>query len=298
MFKSRRSKKASKKAAARRKVDANASNGGSVLYKAIEQRQWSSALSRIHHAPHEVSTYIYRITSSTHGPQFKFMTLPLHEACMRKPPTLIVSSLIAAFPDAVTTKCDDTLPLHHAIKYSASLDIIEMLVAGDPDSINAKDSSGLLPLELFGQNKTTSWSDETRESISKILTMGVEGIDLSNSDIISVISGKSMGADDAEKDQAAIQDELTTSLDEEGWKKSGLIVVVVGASGDLVKKKTYPSLLHLYEANLLPSDTIIWGFARTKLSHDELRQRLKPYLEEKGNFATEIIDSFLSKCFY
>ena len=40
------------------------------------------------------------------------------------------------------------------------------------------------------------------------------------------------------------------------------MVVVIGASGDLAKKKTYPSLFKLYLENLLSVDTIIWGHAR------------------------------------
>jgi len=44
---------------------------------------------------------------------------------------------------------------------------------------------------------------------------------------------------------------------------STLAVCVVGASGDLAKKKTFPSLLNLYDDNLLPKNTIIWGYARS-----------------------------------
>lgn len=41
---------------------------------------------------------------------------------------------------------------------------------------------------------------------------------------------------------------------------SGLSIVVVGASGDLAKKKTYPSLLDLYDGALL-CDAIIFRLA-------------------------------------
>ena len=58
---------------------------------------------------------------------------------------------------------------------------------------------------------------------------------------------------------------------------SSLSIVVVGASGDLAKKKTYPSLLNLYDDNLLPKDTLIWGFARSSLTDNDLRDRLRPY---------------------
>ncbi len=33
---------------------------GTILFKAIEERQWKSTLSRMTMCPHEVSTYVYR----------------------------------------------------------------------------------------------------------------------------------------------------------------------------------------------------------------------------------------------
>jgi glucose-6-phosphate 1-dehydrogenase len=59
-------------------------------------------------------------------------------------------------------------------------------------------------------------------------------------------------------------------ITQEKWYKEGLVIVVVGASGDLAKKKTYPSLLDLYSANLLPRDTIIWGYARSRKTYESL----------------------------
>jgi glucose-6-phosphate 1-dehydrogenase len=50
---------------------------------------------------------------------------------------------------------------------------------------------------------------------------------------------------------------------------------VIGASGDLAKKKTYPALFELWKANLLPSATTIRGFARTPNSHQQLRSHIK-----------------------
>lgn len=68
------------------------------------------------------------------------------------------------------------------------------------------------------------------------------------------------------------------------WLTDGCLnVVVVGASGDLAKKKTYPSLLNLFDDNLLPEKTAIWGYARSDLSDDDLRERLRPFLEKSGD---------------
>jgi glucose-6-phosphate 1-dehydrogenase len=94
------------------------------------------------------------------------------------------------------------------------------------------------------------------------------------------------------------------------------LVLVVGASGDLAKKKTYPALLELWKAHLLPANVSVWGFARTVKSHEELRQHLRPHLlasslqkqkdnrqcdDHDGAVAVDqeaLVDRFLSICFY
>lgn len=45
--------------------------------------------------------------------------------------------------------------------------------------------------------------------------------------------------------------------------KEETVVVVLGASGDLAKKKTFPALFALYSQGYLPSDVHIVGYART-----------------------------------
>lgn len=42
-----------------------------------------------------------------------------------------------------------------------------------------------------------------------------------------------------------------------------MTIVVIGASGDLAKKKTYPALFNLFELDLLPKYTRIVGYARS-----------------------------------
>ena len=91
-------------------------------------------------------------------------------------------------------------------------------------------------------------------------------------------------------------DSLMNSMD---WLNSSVLtIVVVGASGDLAKKKTYPSLLNLYDDGLLPPHTIIWGFARSQMSDDQLRERLRPYLLGTGNRSPQAVETFLKLCRY
>ena len=78
--------------------------------------------------------------------------------------------------------------------------------------------------------------------------------------------------------------------------------MVIGASGDLAKKKTYPALFELYQHGLLPRNTVIWGYARTAKTHAELRDHLHPHLTAcqiptvAGPERT--LKHFLELCFY
>jgi glucose-6-phosphate 1-dehydrogenase len=76
------------------------------------------------------------------------------------------------------------------------------------------------------------------------------------------------------------------------------VVLVIGASGDLAKKKTYPSLFELWKSKLLPPNTRIAGFARTKKSHAELREHLKPALVGISDGDEVAVNEFLSLCYY
>jgi glucose-6-phosphate 1-dehydrogenase len=81
-------------------------------------------------------------------------------------------------------------------------------------------------------------------------------------------------------------------------KEEALNIVVVGASGDLAKKKTFPSLVNLFDDNLLPVSTTIWGYARSDITDDDLCRRIRPYLKESGDHSDEVIETFLSLCHY
>ncbi|KAK9039591.1 hypothetical protein V6N11_014787 [Hibiscus sabdariffa] len=74
-----------------------------------------------------------------------------------------------------------------------------------------------------------------------------------------------------------------------------LSIIVLGASGDLAKKKTFPALFHLYCQGFLPPDEVhIFGYARTKISDDELRNRIRGYLvSERSASPSEDVSKFL-----
>eukprot|EP01121_Diplochlamys_sp_Union-15-3_P021786 TRINITY_DN9009_c0_g1_i1.p1 TRINITY_DN9009_c0_g1~~TRINITY_DN9009_c0_g1_i1.p1 ORF type:complete len:536 (-),score=102.65 TRINITY_DN9009_c0_g1_i1:72-1679(-) len=73
-------------------------------------------------------------------------------------------------------------------------------------------------------------------------------------------------------------------------KNSVLTIVVLGASGDLAKKKTFPALYELFRRGLFPKEFLVIGYARTpmdpaKFKH-HITQNLKGSSENKEKFAS------------
>ncbi|KAH8298586.1 hypothetical protein KR018_002325, partial [Drosophila ironensis] len=55
--------------------------------------------------------------------------------------------------------------------------------------------------------------------------------------------------------------------------------VIFGASGDLAKKKIYPTLWWLYRDDLLPKPTKFCGYARSNLTVEQIRQSCHQYMK-------------------
>eukprot|EP00128_Syssomonas_multiformis_P016105 Colp12_sorted_trinity150504_noHs@28115 len=60
---------------------------------------------------------------------------------------------------------------------------------------------------------------------------------------------------------------------------AALTIIVLGASGDLAKKKIFPTLWALYHGDLIPSNTNIVGYARTHMSTEDMMKKVKPFLK-------------------
>ncbi|KAF8165329.1 glucose-6-phosphate 1-dehydrogenase [Crassisporium funariophilum] len=65
--------------------------------------------------------------------------------------------------------------------------------------------------------------------------------------------------------------------------KDNTIIVVLGASGDLAKKKTLPALFGLYRQGFLPRDCKIVGYARTKMDKAEFEKRATSYIKNPND---------------
>ncbi|XP_052780161.1 glucose-6-phosphate 1-dehydrogenase X-like isoform X3 [Mya arenaria] len=76
----------------------------------------------------------------------------------------------------------------------------------------------------------------------------------------------------------SVEADPLTMMREKG-KTGRHVFVVFGASGDLAKKKIYPVLWNLYKDELMPRETCIIGYARSKLSMGELEKRWAPFMK-------------------
>ncbi|KAK9466804.1 glucose-6-phosphate dehydrogenase [Lipomyces arxii] len=79
---------------------------------------------------------------------------------------------------------------------------------------------------------------------------------------------------------------------------AGSIIVVLGASGDLAKKKTYPALFGLYRYGLMPKDIKIVGYARTKMSEEDYHKRISQYIKLPNETVETQLKEFIAMCTY
>ncbi|XP_008316373.1 glucose-6-phosphate 1-dehydrogenase isoform X2 [Cynoglossus semilaevis] len=75
------------------------------------------------------------------------------------------------------------------------------------------------------------------------------------------------------------------------------IFVILGASGDLAKKKIYPTLWWLFRDGLLPDNTYFVGFARSNLTVQNIKAECLPYMKVSDG-DHECLSAFFSKNSY
>jgi glucose-6-phosphate 1-dehydrogenase len=79
------------------------------------------------------------------------------------------------------------------------------------------------------------------------------------------------------------------------------VVVIFGASGDLTKRKLVPALYRLVQERLLPAEFAIVGLARTEMTEEEFREKMKEAVtqfSEAKKVDEEIWNSFAKGLFY
>jgi glucose-6-phosphate 1-dehydrogenase len=69
-------------------------------------------------------------------------------------------------------------------------------------------------------------------------------------------------------------------------------IVIIGASGDLTSRKILPALFNLYLCRALPDPFIIIGCARTALTDQEFRDKMKEAVSDSADFDSSRWDQF------
>lgn len=95
-----------------------------------------------------------------------------------------------------------------------------------------------------------------------------------------------------------VNDGLSFDLNKD---ESTVTITVVGASGDLAKKKIFPALFALFYEDCLPKHFTVFGYARSKMTDEELRNMVSKTLTcriDKRENCNEKMEKFLQRCFY
>ncbi|SCZ88368.1 BZ3500_MvSof-1268-A1-R1_Chr10-2g02934 [Microbotryum saponariae] len=91
--------------------------------------------------------------------------------------------------------------------------------------------------------------------------------------------------------------------------ETNTVIVVLGASGDLAKKKlishgtisfaqTFPALFGLYNNGFLPKGIRIVGYARTKMDEEEYHKRVVQYIKTPIPAMKKKLEEFVGLCTY
>jgi hypothetical protein len=112
----------------------------------IKNHHWDAVAARIYENSHEAGEALQALTRggfiATGG------LTALHYACERRPPLEVVEALIAAWPEAVTTRLQPggALPLHVACTWGASTNVVNALTHAEPATCRIPDDLGNIPL--------------------------------------------------------------------------------------------------------------------------------------------------------
>lgn len=129
-------------------------SGATVLFKAIEDTDWDTALKECNENPGDARIWVK--SSGTENTVFNWSVwkrLPLHEACRRQPPAILVATLLSIHPEAaMATTHFGELPIHLAVGCGASPDIVNLLIAANFLGVVVRDNGGRTPLEVLQEN--------------------------------------------------------------------------------------------------------------------------------------------------
>ncbi|KAG8498403.1 hypothetical protein CXB51_007309 [Gossypium anomalum] len=159
-----------------------------------------------------------------------------------------------------------------------------------------------------GQNQRFSFSSFSRLSVpAKAIRNSHQTVVLMQDGVVAT----KVTPVEKETPKEKLKDELLSVTSTKEWdekagfdsneNESTVSITVVGASGDLAKKKIFPALFALYYEDCLPKHFTIYGYARSKMTDAELRNMVSKTLTcriDKRENCSEKMDQFLKRCFY
>jgi len=112
----------------------------------IKHQNWAAATARLEGNPQEAGETLSVLTRG--GFLASSGLTPLHYVCERRPPVEVVDALIAAWPEALTTRMEPggALPLHVACTWHASAEVTAALCQAEPAACRIPDDLGNVPL--------------------------------------------------------------------------------------------------------------------------------------------------------
>ncbi|XP_020212602.1 inactive glucose-6-phosphate 1-dehydrogenase 4, chloroplastic [Cajanus cajan] len=84
-------------------------------------------------------------------------------------------------------------------------------------------------------------------------------------------------------------------------RKPSLCIVVIGATGELAKRKIFPALFALYYSGFLPENVGIFGYSRKDITDEDLRSIIASTLTcrvDHQENCEDKLDAFLSRTYY
>ncbi|KAL7438394.1 hypothetical protein ACHAXH_007614 [Discostella pseudostelligera] len=125
--------------------------GATELFMLVEDANWEDVCSRIEYDPSEARVWV--VSSGTENTVFSWSVwrrLPLHEACRRQPPPVVIYALLAAYPESAMEENNFAeLPLHAAVRCGACAEVVNCILASYPAGALARDNSGCTPLDIL-----------------------------------------------------------------------------------------------------------------------------------------------------
>eukprot|EP00554_Chaetoceros_debilis_P006300 CAMPEP_0194076938 /NCGR_PEP_ID=MMETSP0149-20130528/3662_1 /TAXON_ID=122233 /ORGANISM="Chaetoceros debilis, Strain MM31A-1" /LENGTH=1214 /DNA_ID=CAMNT_0038757825 /DNA_START=225 /DNA_END=3869 /DNA_ORIENTATION=- len=131
----------------KRSNEVNYNKNPTKIFKRIEGKAWESAIERLSTNPIEARIWVAK---SAYDGSLTWRRLPLHEACIRKPPARLLQKLIQTYPKAAAKPdSDGRLPLHHACANNASIEVVQQILFVYPESLEATDASSKTPMQTL-----------------------------------------------------------------------------------------------------------------------------------------------------